>query len=246
MRKLRGLLFADPAIVLTTVGFGTVSLIVSFFDKTGSLQAKLARVWARTLLVASGVRVHVEGLENIDPKVSHVFISNHLSYMDTPVALAVVPAQFRFLAKHGLFQIPLLGHHLSRAGHVPVPREDPRAAVKTMSHAAEIIREKKISLLIFPEGGRSHDGNLRPFKEGGIYIAIKAGVPLVPMAIIGTREILPFGGGIVLSGDVTLRILPPIETKQFVAKDRGRVTEMIREQIMEELKKSTHQHGAAA
>ena len=163
MKRLRGILFAAPAIVLATTIYGTISLVVSFFDSTGRMQIRVARAWARMLLRVSGVRVHVEGLERIDPASSYVFIANHLSYMDTPVALANVPVQFRFLAKRGLFQIPLLGTHLSRAGHIPVPREDPRASVKTMQVAAETIQQKNISLLIFPEGGRSHDGVLRPF-----------------------------------------------------------------------------------
>ncbi len=94
---------------------------------------------------------------------------------------------------------------------------------------------RKISLLIFPEGGRSHDGNLRPFKEGAVYIAIKAGVPLVPMTLIGTREVLPFGSGVVLPGEVTLRIFPPIETSSLTLKDRGRVTEEMRELILKQL-----------
>src|SRR5436305_5450820 len=184
MRRLGGLLFADPAIVLATVFFGTISLIISFFDSAGAVQIRVARAWARTLLAVSGIAVRVQGLDQIDPGGSYVFISNHLSYMDTPVALAHIPVQFRFLAKRGLFKIPLLGQHLSRAGHIPVPRGDPRAAVKTMQRAADVIQQKKISLLIFPEGGRSHDGILRPFKEGGAYIAIKAGVPLVPLVMI--------------------------------------------------------------
>lgn len=234
MRKLRGLLFADPAIVLATIFFGTISLIVSFFDNTGALQIRVARAWARTLLRVSGVRVYVEGLEHIDPAGSYVFVSNHLSYMDTPVALAHIPAQFRFLAKRGLFQIPFLGTHLSRAGHIPVPREDPRAAVKTLQTAAEAIQRKKISMLIFPEGGRS-EGVLRPFKEGGAYIAIRAGAPIVPLVMIGTRQILPYGGGVVLSGDVTLRVLPPIETSQLALKDRGALTEKLRALILNEL-----------
>lgn len=234
MRKLRGLLFADPAIVLATIFFGTISLIVSFFDNTGALQIRVARAWARTLLWVSGIRVHVEGLEQIDPAGSYVFVSNHLSYMDTPVALAHIPAQFRFLAKRGLFQIPFLGTHLSRAGHIPVPREDPRAAVKTLQTAAEAIQRKKISMLIFPEGGRS-EGVLRPFKEGGAYIAIRAGAPIVPLVMIGTRQILPYGGGVVLSGDVTLRVLPPIETSQLTLKDRGALTEKLRALILNEL-----------
>src|SRR5438270_2277736 len=197
MKTLRGVLFADPGVVLATIFFGTISLIVSFFDQTGTVQIRVARAWARTLLAVSGVRVRVEGLAQIDPQGSYVFISNHLSYMDTPVALAHIPVQFRFLAKRGLFQIPFLGQHLGRAGHIPVPREDPRAAVKVMQLAAETIQRKKISLLIFPEGGRSHDGQLRPFKEGGAYIAIRAGVPVVPLAIVGTRKVLPYGAGVV-------------------------------------------------
>jgi 1-acyl-sn-glycerol-3-phosphate acyltransferase len=238
MRRLRGLLIADPAIVLATIFFGTISLIVSFFDSTGAVQIQVARAWARTLLGVSGIRVRVEGLGQIDPAGSYVFISNHLSYMDTPVALANVPVQFRFLAKRGLFQIPFLGTHLSRAGHIPVPREDPRAAVKTMQLAAEAIQKKKISLLIFPEGGRSHDGVLRPFKEGGAYIAIRAGVPVVPMVLIGTRDLLPYGGGVVLSGEVTLRILKPIETRELSLKDRAALTEQLRELIVEQLELS--------
>ena len=235
MRRLRGIFFADPAIVLSTVFFGTISLVVSFFDRNGSTQIRVARAWARTLLAVSGVRVRVEGLEQVDPEGSYVFISNHLSYMDTPVALAHIPVQFRFLAKRGLFQIPFLGQHLSRAGHIPVPREDPRASVKTMQLAAQVIQTRKISLLIFPEGGRSHDGVLRPFKEGGAYIAIRAGVPIVPVAMIGTRGVLPYGSGVAQSGYVTLRILNPIETAQCSLKDRRELTERVRSLILQEL-----------
>lgn len=235
MRWLRGVLFADPVVMLSTVFFGTVSLAVSFFDETGRQQLRVARAWARTLLAAGGVKVHVEGLEHVDPEGSYVFIANHLSYFDTPVMLGHIPVQFRFLAKRGLFQIPFLGTHLARAGHVPVPREDPRASVKTMQQAAEVIQQKKVSLLIFPEGGRSHDGVLRPFKEGGAYIAIRAGVPLVPCVLLGTRNVLPYGGGIVRSGEVTLRILPPIPTTGLTLKDRSRVTSNIRDTISAQL-----------
>ena len=235
MQRLRGIFFADPAIILATIFYGAISLVVSFFDATGTLQIRVARRWAKMLLAVSGARVRVDGLEYIDPGGSYVFIANHQSYMDTPVALANIPVQFRFLAKRGLFQIPFLGTHLSRAGHIPVPREDPRAAVKVMQRAAEVIQEKKISLLIFPEGGRSHDGQMRAFKEGGAYIAIRAGVPVVPLVLIGTRKLLPYGAGVVLSGDVTLRILQPIETSQLSLKERGALTEQVRSLILKEL-----------
>src|ERR1051325_9705360 len=165
MALLWSLLFIDPLIILSTIFFGSISLVVSLFDTTGRTQIEVARVWSRSLLWFAGVRVTVEGISKINPDASYIFVSNHLSYMDTPVVLSHVPVQFRFLAKRGLFQIPFLGTHLSQAGHIPVPREDPRAAVKSMQLAAEAVVNKKISLLIFPEGGRSHDGRLRPFKE---------------------------------------------------------------------------------
>ena len=235
MRWLRGALIADPAIILSTIAFSCVSVFLSFFDSTGRIPATVAGLWAKFLLFASGVHVNVEGLQNIDPNGSYIFIANHTSYIDTPVVLANISVQFRFLAKRGLFQIPFLGTHLSRAGHIPVPREDPRAAVKTLQLAGEAVQQKKISLLIFPEGGRTPDGILAPFKEGGAYIAIRAGVPVVPLVLIGGRHVLPYGGGVVKSGKITLRILPPIETAGMSLKERGTLTEKVRALLLSEL-----------
>ena len=230
---LRSLLFTDPLIILATIAFGAMSLIVSFFDPTRHKQNAMARGWARTLLAVSRVKVHVEGLEKIKEDGSYVFVSNHLSYMDTPVALANIPVQFRFLAKRGLFQIPFMGWHLARAGHIPVPRGDARAAVKTMTLAAQIVRDQQISLLIFPEGGRSRKGEMRPFMEGAAYIAIRAGVPLVPVGLIGTREVLPYGSGTMRGGPVTMRIGDPIPTTQATIRDRLHLTERLRQRIIE-------------
>ena len=171
--------------MIATIFFGSISLIVSFFDQTGAVQIRVALAWARALLAAGGVRVQVEGLEQIDPNGSYVFIANHASYYDTPVALAHIPVQFRFLAKRGLFQLPFLGTHLSRAGHIPVPREDPRASVKTMQAAAEVIQRKKISLLIFPEGGRIKSGE-GVAHTGVALLAAYSGAPVLPAYIAGS------------------------------------------------------------
>src|ERR1700737_1128676 len=157
---IRALLITDPLIILSTVLFGSINLVASLFDPTGDFQVRIARYWSQSLLMLAGVRVKIEGLENIATGASYVFSANHLSFMDTPVVLANIPVQFRFLAKKGLFQIPFLGTHLARAGHIPVPREDPRAAVRTLTTAAETIRTRGISMLIFPEGGRSQTGDL--------------------------------------------------------------------------------------
>jgi 1-acyl-sn-glycerol-3-phosphate acyltransferase len=226
------LLFVDPLIILSTILCGSVSIVVSFFDKTGRTGIAIARVWGRSLLKITGVRVTAEGLDKIDPNGAYVFASNHLSYMDTPVVLSTIPAQFRFMAKQGLFQIPFLGTHLTQAGHIPVPREDPRAAVKSLTRAAEAIRERGVSVLIFPEGGRSMDGALQPFKEGAAYIAIKAGVPVVPVTLIGTREILAMGSATFRRGPVTLRIGDPIPTHGLTMRDREELTECVRKRIV--------------
>jgi 1-acyl-sn-glycerol-3-phosphate acyltransferase len=228
MAFLRGML-----VVLSTIFYGSVSLAVSFFDAGGRSQLQTARRWARSLLWIAGARVAVEGRGRIRPEGSYVISPNHVSYMDTPVILANIPVQFRFLAKRGLFQVPFLGTHLARAGHIPVPREDPRAAVKTLTLAAQTIRDRSISMLIFPEGGRTHDGALQPFKEGAAYIAIKAGVPIVPVALIGTRAVLPYGSGRLRPGDVTMRIGDPIETAGMSLRDRGKLTEEVRRRIIE-------------
>ncbi len=231
MSFLRAYLITAPLIVLATIAFGLVSLIISLFETSGRRQIAVARAWARVLLGGRGVKVKAAGSEKIAPHGSYVFVSNHLSYMDTPVVLANIPVQFRFLAKSGLFKIPLMGTHLARAGHIPVPRDDARAAVKTMNMAAQVMRERGTSLLIFPEGGRSQTGDLAAFKEGAAYIAIRAGVPLVPIALKGTREVLPFGSGEVRAGTVTMRIGDPIPTDQVQLRDRGRITTELRDRI---------------
>jgi 1-acyl-sn-glycerol-3-phosphate acyltransferase len=238
MRWLRGVLVADPLIILATISFGAVSVLISFFDVSGKVPATVAKRWGQFLLFVSGVQVEVEGLRHIEPGGSYIFMANHTSYMDTPVVLANISVQFRFLAKRGLFQIPFLGTHLSRAGHIPVPLDDPRAAVKTLQLAAETIQKKKTSLLIFPEGGRSHDGALAAFREGGAYIAIRAGVPVVPLVLLGGSRVLPYGGGVVKSGKIVMRILPPIETAGLSPKDRGTLTKRVRDLLLEHLDSS--------
>ena len=233
MAFLWSLVVIDPLFILSTFLCGCVSIPLALIDKTGDSSMRVGRVWARSLLWIAGVRVTVEGLEKIDLNRNYLFCSNHLSYMDTPVVMSNIPAQFRFLAKKGLFQIPFLGTHLSQAGHIPVPLEDPRAAVKTMTTAAAVIQRRGISMLIFPEGGRSEDGVLQPFKEGGAFIAIKAGVPLLPIALIGTREVLAMGSPVFHPfRRVTLRIGDPIPTDGLTTRDRAQLTETVREQIV--------------
>ena len=221
--KLRSIIFTAPMIVFATIMMGTMSLFASFFDSTGRRQHAIARGWSRILLAVSGVRVIAEGVEKLDPEKGYVLVANHASYMDIPVIMAALPLQFRFFAKQGLFRIPFLGTHLQRAGHIPVVRGDARASLKSMSEGAKLIRERGVSVLLFPEGGRSID-HLEEFKEGTAYIAIKAGVPAVPIGLEGMRSILKMHTGFVYPGTVHLRVGDPIETSNLTLRDRETLT----------------------
>lgn len=230
MSLLRSLLFSTPVIVLGTVFWGTISILASFLDGSGNTQHRLARVWSRMLLRVSFIRVRVEGMENLDPKGVYVLVANHGSYMDIPALISTLPLQFRFFAKKGLYKIPFLGTHLRRAGHLPVDRGNVRASLKSMTEGAHVIAKRRISVLLFPEGGRSQEG-LRQFKEGAAYIAIKAGVPALPIGIAGMRKLLPMGSYHLRSGRVVVRIGRPIDTAGLKLSDREALNQKLYEEV---------------
>ncbi|MEX2263241.1 MAG: lysophospholipid acyltransferase family protein [Bryobacteraceae bacterium] len=234
LNKLRALLVTAPLIVLATAFMGTISLIVSLFDSSGRGQHRVARGWSRLLLAISRVKVRVEGLEKIAPGGSYVFISNHRSFMDIPVILPHISVQFRFFANKNLFGVPFIGYHLKRAGHLSVDNANPRESLRSMSEAARVIPNRGISVLVFPEGGRT-DGELRAFKDGAAYIAIKAGVPVVPVALFGSREILPMGSAVVNGGLVRMVLGDPIPTVGFNLHERTQLSGRLRDCVAEML-----------
>jgi 1-acyl-sn-glycerol-3-phosphate acyltransferase len=228
--KLRAVLISSPAIIVLTAGMATISLICSLWDRDGRTQHRLARQWARMLLAVSFVRATVRGAERLDPGTNYVVVANHSSYMDIPALYSALPLELRFFAKKGLFSIPLLGWHLHRAGHLPVVRGDARASLKSMSEGAKLIRARGISVLLFPEGGRSESG-IRPFKEGAAYIAIKAGVPIVPVGLVNVRDVLPMHSLLLRPGSVEIVVGEPIDTSGMTLHDRGRLNEILQEQV---------------
>jgi len=223
---LWALLIKDPLIILATIVMGSISVAVSFFDAEGRWTDRIARRWARMLLGIAGVRLRVRGLENIDAARNYVFAGNHLSLMDTPVVLAAVPARFLFLVNAKYVRLPFLGTHLRRCGHFSVPEGNARASLRAMTEAARTARARNLSILVFPEGSRSPAG-LEQFKEGAAYIAIKAGVPIIPFAINGTREVLPIGSIHVRGGPVELVFGRPIPTGEYALKDRARLNQLL-------------------
>jgi 1-acyl-sn-glycerol-3-phosphate acyltransferase len=234
---LRSLFFTNLLIYFYTAVCGTLSLCGSLFDARGRWQHACARRWSWLILKTSGIRISVEGLENVEARRTTIYCANHPSAMDIPILLAALPVQFRFLAKRPLFHIPFLGWHLRRSGHIPVDRERPREAMQSLDQAARKIQEGR-SVVLFPEGHRSRDGRLLPFKAGSFYLAIRAGVPIVPITLNGTRAVLKPDSLHVRPGSTQMIAHPPIPTVGLTPDDVEALSERVRKQILSRLEPS--------
>jgi 1-acyl-sn-glycerol-3-phosphate acyltransferase len=224
----RSLFVTAPLIFLYTGVMGSISLASSLFDSRGRLQHACARIWSRLILWTSRVRVNVTGAGLLRPDTPYVLCINHQSHMDIPIVLVALPIQFRFAAKKELFGIPFLGWHLRRSGHVPIDRENPRAAIKSLSQAAEAIRGGT-ALVIFPEGGTSEDGSIKPFKGGGFMLATRSGAEVVPVTIRGAREVLRPNTYHVKGGTVNVTIGRPIAPDAISNSD---LAKRVRDEIL--------------
>jgi 1-acyl-sn-glycerol-3-phosphate acyltransferase len=216
---------------------GTISVASSLFDSRGKIQHACSRIWSRLILWTSRVHLKVSGVERLKPGVSYVLCINHQSHMDIPIVLAALPMQFRFAAKKELFRIPFLGWHLRRSGHVPIDRENPRAAIRSLSQAAKTI-QSGTPLVIFPEGGTSQDGRILPFKGGGFMLATRSGAEAVPIAICGSRQILAPRTYHVRGGTVDVKIGQPIQSEEVSNTDLARA---VRDEIVALFQGGTHE-----
>ena len=214
-------------IVLTTVFFGTLAIFASFVDMKGRLPHKVAGIWARAILALSPIELTVKGLSNIDPGKSYVYMSNHQSNYDIPILLGHLPVQFRWLAKVELFRIPLFGYAMKRAGYICIDRSNQKSAFESLKKAAGTIKSG-VSVMIFPEGTRSRDGNIGSFKKGGFVLAIESGVPILPVIIRGTFSVMPKSRLLIKPGKVTLEILKPVETSNFTKETKNELMEKIK------------------
>ena len=221
---------------LSTIFWGSIAVIISFFTRTGNPVHKVARIWARGILFVSRIKVTVNGLANIDPTQSYVYMSNHQSNFDIPVLLAYLPVQFRWLAKAELFKIPIFGRAMRGAGYVKIDRFNQEAAFESINEAARKMKNG-VSVMIFPEGTRSLDGNLRSFKKGGFIMAVDAGVPIVPVVIKGTWPIMDKSSLRINTGEVSLNIETPIATTDYTRENKDDLIQSVRAVIREGLEK---------
>ncbi len=228
---LRAFLVIDPLIYFYTAVCGAASLAGSLVDSGGRWQHGCARFWSRLILKTSGIRLKLEGVENIPRAGATIFCANHPSAMDIPILLVCLPVQFRFVAKRTLFHVPFLGWHLRRSGHIPVDRDRPHKAMKSLDQAAERIRAG-CPVVLFPEGHRSRDGSMGPFRTGSFYLAVRSGVPVTPITIRGSRAVLKPDSLHVRPGTVEVFFHRPIPTASLTTKDVGPLADRIRSTIL--------------
>lgn len=196
-------------------------------------QAKVrrhSRWWGRLVAWCGGIKVKVEGGESLQKGEPYIFAANHQSQVDIPVLAGFLREDFCWMAKKELFQIPIFGRAMLATGFIPVDRGHGRKAMQSLIEAAESVAAGS-SVIIFPEGTRSKDGQLQEFKSGAMVLAIKAGVPLVPVAVIGTHKILPKGKLLVQPGEVIIRVGEPIDTKLYGTKEKQELAQRLKGEV---------------
>ncbi len=227
-------LMAWTILLISTVLLGTIAILLSLFDPSGNLPHLVARLWGKIQLATTGTTVKIQGLGHIDPRKSYILVSNHQSNFDIFAFLGYLPIQFRWIAKAELFRAPFMGWAMSRIGYIPLERDSPKKAYRSMLQAAEKIK-KGISVIIFPEGTRSLDGNLQPFKKGLFLIALKSQAPILPMTISGTGKIMRKGHWRIYPGEIQIMIDPPIETAGFSTAEEEELSTRVRKILLKNL-----------
>jgi 1-acyl-sn-glycerol-3-phosphate acyltransferase len=217
------------AVVMTFIS-GSLTLLIAIVRSTSPLIDRVIHFWARSLVAAAGIDLRTENLDRIQHDRRYILIANHHSYYDIPCILAAVPQPIRFMAKASLFKIPIFGWALTRAGFIPVDRKDRRKAVKSFELAAQRIRQGN-TIVIFPEEGRSRERTMRPFQRGAFLLSLKAGLPIVPLAVDGTYDVFRVGAKRITPGVVTIRVGHPIDTAGRSVREKEALANESRRQI---------------
>ncbi len=232
-------LFIDVPRTIITVVAGVTATIVAVasiavtvvINDSSPLIEKIIRGWSRVWLAASGTKLEVEGAENIDPSRSYVVVANHLSALDIMACLLAVPLPIRFLAKKELFRVPVLAQGMRMVGIIEVDREARGAVHAEVNRQSRELIEKGRSLIIYAEGTRPRNGVMKPFKKGAFTMAIRSGLPVLPLSIHGSYEAWPPGKPIVRGGVIRVVLDKPVETEGLSTSDTGDLRDQVREVI---------------
>jgi 1-acyl-sn-glycerol-3-phosphate acyltransferase len=228
----------NALIAILTIIFCLWGFVLAAYKRSENvLHSYVAVPWAKMILRVCGVKVKVKGQENVKDNVPRIYLTNHQSYFDIFALLAHLPGNFKFILKEELMKIPLFGFCMKRAGYIAIHREDPRKALKSMNEAAKKIKNGS-SVVIFPEGTRSRDGHLQPFKRGGFRLALKSGCEIVPVAIINSGDIVPKGSLRINKGSFSLNICKPISAKDYSKKNMNQLMARVREDIIKRMRET--------
>ncbi|HPK53817.1 MAG TPA: lysophospholipid acyltransferase family protein [Smithellaceae bacterium] len=217
--------------VAITAFFSFWSVVFSIIPNSENRIHKIANLWAKVLLLISNTKVEIIGKENILRNKPQIFMANHQSDFDILIVLGYIPGQFRWIAKKELFHIPIFGAAMRNAGYIEIDRHDHAKALQSLDEAAMRIREGK-SVMSFPEGTRSPDGEIKMFKQGVFHLAIKSGVPVVPVSIVGSGKIMPKRSLKVTPGKVKLVIAKPIDIRNYTLENRHELIAHVRQIII--------------
>jgi 1-acyl-sn-glycerol-3-phosphate acyltransferase len=229
---LRSYFIFDPLIWLYTIILGAISLLVSLFDRGGRVQHQLARLWSELIMKTILSPVTVTGLDRIDTTKRHVYAVNHASALDIPVLYVYLPFQFRILFKKELLSYPIIGWHLKRSGQVCIDQQNPARSVGYIRSALKSLK-RGLPLVIFPEGGRTPDGEIKPFLPGAFFLAIKAHADIVPIALVGTYELLPMNTYHIKSRPLEMRVGEPIPTAGLTLRDMEELSARVQKAVEE-------------
>ncbi len=223
-------------VIFVTLFLGSIIIVLSFFSKTGNVPHLFARCWANSILWVGRTKITVTGTEKLDPDQSYIYMPNHQSNADIPLLLGRLPVQFRWLAKAELFKIPVFGRAMRGVGYISIDRSNRKLALESLERAATTIRNGT-SVMIFPEGTRSRNGRILPFKKGGFILSVDSGVPIVPIIIRGTHKYMPKGHFSIRPALITMEILDPVETTGYNRKTKNELLEKIRSIFVDNLEK---------
>ena len=211
-----------------TYFWGAVSYVASFLDANGNLAHRCITHWARTSLALAGLRVHIEGQERINPQNTYVFMPNHASFLDPLLAFAYIPCDSRHVIKEELFSVPLLGLVLRRSGQIPMNRKNPLKAMRSLRQAADLLKEG-ISVVVFPEGTRTPNGEIQEFKTALFILPIRSRIPVVPVLIEGTFQALKRGTILLNPVPLKMTFYDPIPADSFGVRDRHLYAQKVRQ-----------------
>ena len=232
LSRLRSYFFFNPLIWGTTVLLGIASIPFGFVDDDGRILHAFASAWAKVTMKCIFSPLTVSGLDQVDTSKPHVYAVNHASALDIPALYAYLPFQFRILHKKELLSYPIVGWHLKRSKQVCVDQQNPARSIGQIKSALRTLKAG-MPLVIFPEGGRTSDGRIQPFLPGAFFLAIKAEIDIVPIALRGMFELLPMNTYHIKPRPLEMHVGKPISTAGLTMKDTEQLSAKVQRAVEE-------------